>query len=78
MPQVAAMIERDYHVTPVLADPDEAVAKGAAIYAGNEKAFNDFVASEAAKSAADRNLKNHLPLKDFYAKLYAKHRSFLF
>lgn len=50
MPQVAAMIERDYHVTPVLADPDEAVAKGAAIYAGNEKAFNDFVASEAAKS----------------------------
>ena len=50
MPQVAAMIEEDYHVTPVLADPDEAVAKGAAIYAGNEKAFNDFVASEAAKS----------------------------
>lgn len=50
MPQVAAMIERDYHVTPVLADPDEAVAKGAAIYAGNEKAYNDFVAVEAAKS----------------------------
>ncbi len=50
MPQVTAMIEEDYHVTPVLADPDEAVAKGAAIYAGNEKAFNDFVASEAEKS----------------------------
>lgn len=50
MPQVAAMIERDYHVTPVLADPDEAVAKGAAIYASNEKAYNDFVAVEAAKS----------------------------
>ncbi len=50
MPQVAAMIERDYHVTPTLSDPDEAVAKGAAIYAGNEKAFNDFVAAEAAKS----------------------------
>lgn len=50
MPQVAAMIERDYHVTPVLADPDEAVAKGAAIYASNEKAYNDFVADEAAKS----------------------------
>ncbi|MCM1186515.1 MAG: Hsp70 family protein [Lachnoclostridium sp.] len=49
MPQVAAMIERDYHVTPVLADPDEAVAKGAAIYASNEKAYNDFVADEAAK-----------------------------
>lgn len=50
MPQVAAMIERDYHVAPVLADPDEAVAKGAAIYASNEKAYNDFVAGEAAKS----------------------------
>lgn len=50
MPQVAAMIERDYHVTPVLADPDEAVAKGAAIYASNEKAYNDFVATEAAKT----------------------------
>ena len=50
MPQVAAMIERDYHVTPVLTDPDEAVAKGAAIYASNEKAYNDFVAGEAAKT----------------------------
>ncbi len=49
MPQVAAMIERDYHVTPILADPDEAVAKGAAIYASNEKAYSDFVAVEAAK-----------------------------
>ncbi len=50
MPQVAAMIQRDYHVTPILADPDEAVAKGAAIYASNEKAYNDFVAVEAAKT----------------------------
>lgn len=50
MPQVAAMIERDYHVTPVLADPDEAVAKGAAVYASNEKAYNDFVETEAAKA----------------------------
>ncbi len=50
MPQVAAMIERDYHVTPVLSDPDEAVAKGAAVYANNEKAFDDFVKDEAAKS----------------------------
>ena len=49
MPQVAAMIEKDYHVTPILADPDEAVAKGAAIYASNEKTYNDFVAVEAAK-----------------------------
>lgn len=50
MPQVAAMIERDYNVKPVLADPDEAVSKGAAIYAVNEKAFNDFVADEAVKT----------------------------
>lgn len=50
MPQVAAMIERDYHVTPVLADPDEAVAKGAAVYASNEKAYNDFVIGEAART----------------------------
>ncbi|MGN0506151.1 MAG: Hsp70 family protein [Lachnospiraceae bacterium] len=63
MPQVAAMIERDYHVVPILADPDEAVAKGAAIYAGTEKQFNDFVADEAARTGKsveevkDENLK---------------------
>lgn len=50
MPQVAAMIEKDYHVTPVLSDPDEAVSKGAAIYASNEKMYNDFVENEAAKT----------------------------
>lgn len=50
MPQVAAMVERDYHVSPVLADPDEAVAKGAAIYASNEKSYHDFVADEAEKT----------------------------
>lgn len=50
MPQVAAMIERDYHVIPVLSDPDEAVAKGAAIYASNQKAYNDFIKVEAAKT----------------------------
>lgn len=50
MPQVAAMIQKDYGITPALSDPDEAVAKGAAVYAGNEKAYNDFVQSEAEKS----------------------------
>jgi molecular chaperone DnaK (HSP70) len=50
MPQVAAMIERDYHVTPVLSDPDEAVAKGAAIYATKQKDYNDFVQTEAEKT----------------------------
>lgn len=48
MPQVAEMLERDYHIKPALADPDEAVAKGAALYAGNRKAYNDFV-NEAAR-----------------------------
>ncbi len=50
MPQVAKMLEEHYHVTPALSDPDEAVAKGAAIYAANEKAFNDFVLDEAQKT----------------------------
>lgn len=50
MPQVAAMIEKVYGITPVLSDPDEAVAKGAAIYAGNEKAYSDFVQNEAART----------------------------
>lgn len=49
MPQVAAMIERDYHVTATLSDPDEAVAKGAAIYASNEKQYNDFIENEATR-----------------------------
>ncbi len=50
MPQVSAMIQEVYHVTPVLADPDEAVAKGAAIYASNEKSFEDFISSESVRT----------------------------
>jgi molecular chaperone DnaK (HSP70) len=50
MPQVQSMIERDYHITPTLQDPDEAVAKGAAIYAKNEKQYNDFVCNVAAQT----------------------------
>ena len=50
MPQVAKMIERDYRITPVLQDPDEAVAKGAAIYAANQKEFSDFVQKEADRA----------------------------
>lgn len=49
MPQVSAMLTADYGVTPILADPDEAVAKGAAVYANNQKAFNDFLLEEAKK-----------------------------
>ncbi len=50
MPQVAAMLEKDYGVKPVLTDPDEAVAKGAAIYAGNQREYHDFVLGEAQKA----------------------------
>ena len=44
------MIENDYHVTQILADPDEAVAKGAAIYANNEKQYKEFVETKAQES----------------------------
>lgn len=50
MPQVAAMIARDYHVEATLQDPDEAVAKGATIYAQNQKNYNEFVEKEAEKT----------------------------
>ncbi|MEZ4551479.1 MAG: Hsp70 family protein [Desulfobacterales bacterium] len=35
MPQIKARIEENFSVTPKIFDPDEAVAKGAAIYGGN-------------------------------------------
>ena len=50
MPQISKMIENDYHVTQILADPDEAVAKGAAIYANNEKQNKEFVETKAQES----------------------------
>lgn len=50
MPQVAKMIQEDYNVTPVLQDPDEAVAKGAAIYAQNRSAYQTVVQEEAKRT----------------------------
>ena len=50
MPQISKMIENDYHVTQILADPDEEVAKGAAIYANNEKQYKEFVETKAQES----------------------------
>ena len=50
MPQVSNMFESDYNIKPVLADPDEAVSKGAAIFANNEKIYNDFMKEEADKT----------------------------
>lgn len=50
MPQVAAMLEKCYGKKPTLQDPNLAVAKGAAIYAKNRKAYHDFVITQAAQS----------------------------
>lgn len=50
MPQVAKMIADEYGVTPSLQDPDEAVAKGAAIYAQNRNDFIEFVETEARRT----------------------------
>ena len=50
MPQVARMIQDDYGVEARLQDPNQAVAKGAAIYAQNQSAFNDFILQEAQRT----------------------------
>lgn len=55
MPQVSEMLRKEYGFDPVLSDPDEAVAKGAAIYANTEKSWNDFVASEAERTGKTVN-----------------------
>ena len=47
MPQVAKMIEEEFGVVPILQDPDEAVAKGAAIYAQTKKDYLKFIEEEA-------------------------------
>ncbi len=49
MPQVADMIKRDYHISPLLSDPEEAVAKGAALFAKERKTYRDFLIGEAKK-----------------------------
>lgn len=50
MPQVAKMLQAEYGVTAVLQDPDEAVAKGAAIYAQDRAAYQDFVEQESLRT----------------------------
>ena len=75
MPQVAAMIERDYHKTPLLQDPDEAVAKGAAIFAAQEKAYAEFVETEAqkmglsARELVEEHLNTGTDLEEKFARL---------
>ena len=75
MPQVARMIERDYCKTPMLQDPDESVAKGAAIFAAREKDFKVFMeerAREAGVSAemlAEEDLRRGGALEQEFGKL---------
>ena len=77
MPQVAEMLQKDYHKTPMLQDPDEAVAKGAAIFASQEREFQDFVEKEAKKarmsikSFTEEDLRRGGGLEKKFAKLSA-------
>jgi molecular chaperone DnaK (HSP70) len=48
MPQVAARLNQEFDVTPVLHDPDQSVAKGAAIY-GQKLAIDEKIKIELAK-----------------------------
>jgi molecular chaperone DnaK (HSP70) len=50
MPQVAARIKQEFSMTPKIFDPDEAVAKGAAIY-GWKLALNEGMKKKAAAKA---------------------------
>ena len=77
MPQVAEMIQKDYHKTPMLQDPDEAVAKGAAMFASQEREFQDCVEKEAKKarmsikSFTEEDLRRGGGLEKKFAKLSA-------
>ena len=55
MPQVAARLTKEFGVTPVLHDPDQSVAKGAAIY-GHKLALDELIEIETAKLLKDRGL----------------------
>lgn len=50
MPQVAKMIQEEYKVKAALQDPDEAVAKGAAIYAQDRSAYKIALEQEARRT----------------------------
>lgn len=73
MPQVAAMLEKSYGKKPILQDPNLAVAKGAAIYAKNRKAYQDFVMTQAVQSGKTveeletENLRTHQLDKQYAA-----------
>lgn len=53
MPQIKSTIEAKYGIKTSLHDPDEAVAKGAAIYASNVSAYNIVIEEIAKKTGVD-------------------------
>lgn len=64
MPQVSKMIQEEYGVVPVLQDPDEAVAKGAAIYAQDRNAYQTVIREEArrtGRSVEEIQISGNLP-----------------
>lgn len=50
MPQVAARVEKEFGIKTKMFDPDEAVAKGAAIYASRQNEFNSVLEEIANKT----------------------------
>lgn len=50
MPQVAKKVEEAFGLTPKMFDPDESVAKGAAIYANNKSQYNIIIDEIARKT----------------------------
>lgn len=50
MPQVAKRVEEEFKIKTVMFDPDEAVAKGAAIYASRQNDFNNIINEIAEKT----------------------------
>ncbi len=62
MPQVSRILQSKYNVTPLIVDPDEAVAKGAALYALGvyENKHEEYKAKEARGDALDGDAANYI------------------
>ncbi|MDD2317516.1 MAG: Hsp70 family protein, partial [Desulfobacterales bacterium] len=56
MPQVAARIRKEFDIEPKMFDPDEAIAKGAAIFGWKLSVNDDLVRRVAQKTCQDENI----------------------